>query len=126
MKSVSGVLVAFLLAVSPAGSFCGGWNSAPEARAACCTPECDMHEAAPEATRTVTQAQADACCALSESNDAPKAPGATMPSAVLVKLDDALAAGLLSQADATVRSHTAAVSPPGAVPRHVLLSVFLI
>ncbi len=126
MKGVSGFLVALLLAAGPAGSLCGGWQRAPEARAACCTPDCDMHEAAPEPARAVTQAQADACCALSESNDTQAAASALVPPAVLVRIESPLSMGGLDHTSALGGSRIAAVLPPGPVPRHVLLSVFLV
>lgn len=98
---------------------------------ACCEDEsCPMHKGASRdngSTQVLTQAQADACCASSEREDsspttptfsadisfAVLGPGVVMPAVVpvLVLSDD---------------WRTASPAPTPPVPKHVLLSVFLV
>jgi hypothetical protein len=66
-------MVVVLLAALTAGNtaICAGWASTPEARMTCCQDEtnCPMHQgesAQGAASGTLTQAQADSCCATSE------------------------------------------------------------
>ena len=52
-------------------AICAGWLPTPEARMACCADEsnCPMHAgdgAGGAAARTITQAEADSCCAAAE------------------------------------------------------------
>jgi len=121
------------LALAAAGwAECAGWQTSPEARMACCSGngECPMHgstEPGGGSERVVTQAQADSCCAASGTND-------STPSAVAfsLSLSAALVPGTLSTlapilapaSFAAWRTHVPL--PLGQVPKHVLLSVFLI
>jgi hypothetical protein len=122
------------LALAAAGwAECAGWQTSPEARMACCLTSgaCPMHgstESSAGSERVVTQAQADSCCAASESDD-------STPSS---------AAFSLSLSAALVTSGLSIMAPPAApaasfeawrtnvpftvsqVAKHVLLSVFLI
>jgi hypothetical protein len=113
-------------------ALCAGWAPTPEARMACCLDgdTCPMHKGESHhshSARVVTQAQADTCCAASEhrqSNQSPTTfvgfisstvlgPGVIVPSPVPALV---------------VRSawRTSAPIPLGSIPRHVLLSVFLV
>jgi len=114
------------------GWICAGWAATPEARMACCEDEdtCPMHEgdaAGSGDAHAVTQVQADSCCATSEQkNSSQSSPTsvATISSAVLgtgVVLPVSAPARVLSDAWRTV-----VPIPIGPVPRHVLLSVFLV
>jgi hypothetical protein len=122
------------LALGAAGwAECAGWQASPEARMACCmgSSDCPMHgstEPTGGSERVVTQAQADSCCAASDTDD-------SMPSAVAFSLS--LSAALVPSTLATLAPIMA--SPAsfaawrtqvplvlGQVPKHVLLSVFLI
>jgi len=122
------------LALAAAGwAECAGWQASPEARMACCSDhgDCPMHgstEPGGGSERVVTQAQADTCCAASGTND-------STPSAVAFSLS--LSAALVPSTLSTLppilappasfgawRTH--APLPLGQVPKHVLLSVFLI
>jgi len=110
---------------------CAGWAASPEARMDCCAEGmCPMRKSASRdsaSPQVITQAQADSCCAASEREEsAPSAPifAATISSAVLD-----LAIALPVSAPALVVSNawrTAVPIPIGAVPKHVLLSVFLV
>jgi hypothetical protein len=110
---------------------CAGWLPSPEARMACCTDgECPMHKGDSHhsgSQRTLTQAQADSCCASSErknSNQSGPAFGAAITAAVLgagIVVPASVPALVLSDA-----WRTSAPIPIAPVPRHVLLSVFLV
>src|SRR5215210_1006151 len=74
---------AFILALvlAAAGwSGCAGWQASPEARIACCSSsgDCPMHSSAGSragSERVVTQAQADGCCAASDTHDSTPSAG---------------------------------------------------
>jgi hypothetical protein len=129
-------LVAFALAVllsAGNGAICAGWASTPEARMACCSDEggaCPMHKGDPHGSgsaHVLTQAQADDCCASSErDNSSQSSPTfvAAISSAVLgtgIVLPVAVPALVLTDG-----WRTAAPTPIGHVPKHVLLTVFLV
>lgn len=125
---------------------CAGWEATAEARMACCTDEhgsCPMHAsstrqaASPDRvltaasrehapSRVVTQAEADACCASAERDDArppivsaaPALPVPAVADARLVLIPDA---GL-----AVDRWRASVQLPASQVPRHLLMAVFLI
>ena len=128
-------LIALVLAALVAtgnAAICEGWASTPEARMACCNDEqpCPMHERQPKgpsATQTVTQAQADSCCALAEQEQsgqsnqpfaAPVSSGVLGPGIVVPPAPPRL---VLTDA---WRTGTPVPSP--LVSKHVLLSVFLL
>jgi hypothetical protein len=130
-RRMSVVLLSLALVAGNA-AVCAGWAATAEARMACCTEggECPMHKGHSDESgseRVVTQAQADACCAASERDQSnssnPTAPAA-ISAAVLgtgVVLPAVTPSLVLTdgwRTDAPIRS------PP--VPRHVLLSVFLV
>jgi hypothetical protein len=111
---------------------CAGWLATPEARMACCAEgvECPMHKGDSHRTgsaRLVTQAQADSCCAAAEgqnSNQSNPSFGTAITVAVLgvgVVLPPNVPALVLSDA-----WRTSAPIPITPVPKHVLLSVFLV
>ena len=124
------VLTALIAAGNAA--VCEGWASTPEARMDCCTGDhpCPMHQAESGrsgATRVVTQAQADSCCALSEQEQSGQS---TQAVAVPVPVAD-LGPGIVVP-PATPRLvltdswRTSAPVPSPPLHRHVLLSVFLL
>jgi hypothetical protein len=99
---------------------------------ACCSERgaCPMHKSGADESgrqRVITQAQADRCCASSEreaSTQSTQAFSATMSSAVLgsaIILPFSVPALVLSDAWRAV-----APIPGTPVPKHVLLSVFLV
>jgi hypothetical protein len=114
------------------GVACAGWASTPEARMSCCTEsgDCPMHEEHAHhsgGTSLVTQAQADSCCASSESHDSNQ----SSPTSIVVISGAVLGPGVVvpETAPALVLSdawRTAAPIPLAPVPKHVLLSVFLV
>ncbi|MQA29002.1 MAG: hypothetical protein GEU82_04060 [Luteitalea sp.] len=112
---------------------CAGWQATPEARMDCCSGSgaCPMHgstEPTSGSDRVVTQTQADSCCAASDADDSTPSGRAFSPS---------LSAALVPSALSTMAPVTPAPAsfdawrthvplPVGQVPKHVLLSVFLI
>jgi hypothetical protein len=113
-------------------AICAGWAAAPEARMACCTDDgnCSMHtrESGDSGSgRALTQAQVDACCASSErKNSSPSTPTfvATISFAALgpgVVLPTTVPALVLSDEWRTVSP-----VPATLVPKHILLTVFLV
>ena len=111
---------------------CAGWLSTPEARMACCAEghECPMHKGDSHGSasgRVLTQAQADSCCASSERKNSDQSNpsfAAAITAAVLgvgIVLPVSVPALVLSDA-----WRTSAPIPIAPVPKHVLLSVFLV
>jgi hypothetical protein len=118
--------------ISGNAAICAGWSATPEARMACCaeSAECPMHSGESHASssgRGLTQAEADACCAASErKHSSPSTP--TFVPAISVAI---LGPGTVQPASVPTlvlsddwRTHAPIPTPP--VPRHVLLSVFLV
>jgi hypothetical protein len=111
---------------------CAGWQAAPKARMACCSGSggCPMHastEPGARSERVVTQAQADSCCAASDTDDSTPSSGA-FSVALSVALGNS---GLSTEVPVTAPAsfgawRTHVPLPAGPVPKHVLLSVFLI
>jgi predicted carbohydrate-binding protein with CBM5 and CBM33 domain len=116
-RRLSVVLLTLALAAGQAG-VCAGWMATPEARMACCSEDGQ--------TRIVTQAEADRCCAASEREDSAPSPAGP---GIFVTLAVALSPipGLLPAPEAHADIWRASVPiPTGHVPKHVLLSVFLV
>jgi hypothetical protein len=131
VQRLAAVALTFGLMVGNA-AICAGWLPTPEARMACCAEgvECPMHKGdshRSESGRVLTQVQADSCCASSEgqhSNQSNPSFVSTITVAVLgvgVVLPANVPALVLSDA-----WRTSAPIPIAPVPKHVLLSVFLV
>ena len=125
-------LAAVLALVAGNVALCAGWAATPEARMACCTDgdACPMHKGVShhsDSTRVITQAQADTCCASSEQQ-----PSDQSPTSFLTFISSALlGTGIIVPAPlpALVISsawRTSAPIPSASIPKHVLLSVFLV
>lgn len=121
------------LTLSTAGwAECAGWQTTPEARMACCTDSglCPMHgssDSSPGSQRAVTQAQADSCCAASDTDHSPASAAFSMSlSAALVPSPFETLALVTAPPAALGAWRTHLPRPDSQVPRHVLLSVFLI
>jgi hypothetical protein len=113
-------------------AICAGWLPTPEARMACCTEgvNCPMHKGdshSSGSTRVLTQAQADSCCASSEreNSNQPNPSFVTAITAAVLGVGMVLPASVpaLVLSDAWRRSTPLPIAP---VPKHVLLSVFLV
>ena len=96
---------------------------------ACCADgeKCPMHQHGSGSDHVLTQAQADSCCATSERGSS----SSSKPGSVTEISGDVLGAGVVlpARAPALVLNdewRTAAPIPIPPVPRHVLLSVFLV
>jgi hypothetical protein len=99
---------------------------------ACCADgnACPMHEGQSHNSgekRGISQAQADACCAASEHQH----PNQSAPSLIMVISSAVLGAGVVLPAPvpslvASDAWRTVVPIPIAPVPRHVLLSVFLV
>ena len=128
------LLAAALTALVSAGNaaVCDGWAPTPEARMACCSDgqPCPMHSGQSEgssATQTVTQAQADACCASSEQDQSGQSNQPTAATVSIAVLRPGIvvppAPPRLVLTDAW-RTSPPVPSPP--VHKHVLHAVFLL
>jgi hypothetical protein len=110
---------------------CTGWAATPEARMACCSDgECPMHmgESSTSGSEGVrTQSQADACCAVSESTQSSR-PSPTFMAAISSAELESRVAVLNSSPRFAANDgwRTTAPIALAPVPRHVLLSVFLV
>jgi hypothetical protein len=126
------VVSAIVALVLTAGgvSLCAGWEATADARMACCTKRsaCAMRRGTADSKATrVTQAQADACCATADRPESTPSSTAIVVHPPLVSV----AALVVALASTTTLEPEwgSATSPPGfriGVPRHLLLSVFLI
>jgi hypothetical protein len=112
-------------------AICAGWMPTAEARMACCADgECPMHKGNSHRSgsgRVITQLQADSCCASAEGQHSNQ----TNPSFVTAITAAVLGVGVVLPASvpALVLSdawRTSAPIPIAPVPKHVLLSVFLV
>jgi hypothetical protein len=128
LKRLSALAAVLALVVGNV-TLCAGWSATPEARMACCTDgDCPMHGRESHASdHAITQAQADACCALSERQPSNQ----SAPTFISVISSAVLGVGVVVPAPvpALVASdawRTVAPIPIAPVPRHVLLSVFLV
>jgi hypothetical protein len=113
------------------GAVCAGWMPTAEARMACCSEgPCLMHKGDAHATgpdRVVTQAQADTCCATSERENSSQSSPTFAAAITAAVLGPAIV--LPASSPALVLSdgwRTSAPIPITPVPKHVLLSVFLV
>lgn len=107
---------------------CGGWQGSPEARMACCAEgvECPMHGRDRDggASRQMSQAAADACCASSEDQDATSSASYVLAATEAVSVETFPALALAAWGPALGLPESP--PPPRSISRHLFLSVFLI
>lgn len=130
------VVVLTLLVTAGNLAVCAGWQGTAAGRMACCTSPggCPMHaQGADDQTGPTaavpSQAQADACCAASESGDATQTPQGLTWSwswAPALIVPFVLADPGLDVRHQPVHAQTSRPPPARAVPRHLLLAVFLL
>jgi len=111
---------------------CAGWAATPEARMACCAEggDCPMHKGKSDdstSARVLTQVEADNCCAASERGNS----SSSTPNFVAAISPAVLGPGIVLPASvpSLVLSddwRIVAPLPTPPVPKHVLLSVFLV
>ena len=125
---LSAVFLMLALAASQAG-LCAGWTPTPESRMACCAESgaCPMHQADSRGTaHAVTQVEADSCCAASEGNQSAPSP-TSIPLPVTLAVLVGPVSDLLPVAQPRPAAWASSVPPPAApIPKHLLLSVFLV
>jgi hypothetical protein len=132
-RCVSAVLLALALGAGNAAG-CAGWMATPEARMACCSDEasCTMHQSHSEThdggpKRAVSQAEADRCCAASEGDDSVPSASTVAFVVTLGLVIGPVVPASIPQAEAHGDLWRASVPIPAArVPKHLLLSVFLV
>ena len=125
------VLVSFGLIAGHA-AMCAGWAATAEERMACCAEgaNCPMHKGESHHSASgnvLTQAEADRCCAWSEGEDS-RTSTPPFVAAVSLALSGPGTVLPLSVPDLVLSDgwRTASPIPITAVPKHLLLSVFLV
>jgi hypothetical protein len=111
---------------------CPGWASTPEARMACCAEDgmCPMRQGRSDGATSgnaLTQATADSCCASSEGDESTTPDPGNVVAISKTVLGDAVV--IPTPIPALVLSdswRTVVPIPIAPVPRHVLLSVYLV
>jgi hypothetical protein len=134
LRRTAVVVVALALATAGWGwAECAGWRASPEARMACCSGSgpCPMHgstEPGSGSDKVLTQAQADNCCAASDTDDSTPSTGAfsLSLSTALVTSAVSIMAPVTAPPAPFDAWRTHAPIPAGQVQKHVRLSVFLI
>ena len=128
-KRIGAIALVLFTSVGDA-ALCAGWEVTAEARMACCVSgACPMHKSdghGSDSANNVSQAEADSCCAVSEAADpSPTSPvfAMVLPSALPVQPLFASVSPLILVVDSAREPVPLAGS---LVPKHLLLSVFLI
>jgi hypothetical protein len=131
LRRVSAVAIVLAMVAGNA-AVCAGWMPTPEARMACCAEGggCPMHKGDSSRsgqTRVLTQTQADRCCAASER----EASSQSSPSFVASMTQAVLRPSIILPAVVPALVLTdgwrrAAPTPTSPIPKHLLLSVFLV
>jgi hypothetical protein len=111
---------------------CPGWVATPEARIACCAENgmCPMRQGRSDGAKSgkaLTQAEADSCCASSEREESTTPDLGSVVAISHPVLGDAVV--IPTRTPALVLSdswRTVVPIPIAPVPRHVLLSVYLV
>jgi hypothetical protein len=107
---------------------CAGWQASAEARRSCCeqSANCPSHKGDQDSPQRVTQAVADSCCAASEPD---KSGPSTTPFAIsitLAVLQPALPAFAPLPLETLFDTRESVGLRASPVPKHLLLSVFLV
>jgi hypothetical protein len=124
------VLLALALTAGQAG-VCAGWKPTAEARMACCSEDapCRMHKSESQSDgskRIVSQAEADRCCAAAQQDDSTRSTS-NLAFAVTLAVVISPVPVLIHAPDAHANIWRTSVPIPAAnVPKHLLLSVFLV
>jgi hypothetical protein len=110
---------------------CAGWMATPEARMACCADgeACPMHKSDSTnsaSTQRVSQAEADSCCAASEDDQSSQSSSTFASTISFAVLGTPSPLPTASDVATRAAGRDAVPLPPSHVPKHVLLSVFLV
>jgi hypothetical protein len=110
---------------------CAGWQATPEARMACCRNEaaCPMHKSESHgsgSSHNVTQAQADNCCARSERTHSTTSNSTFVLSATVAFAPATMPVVTSPNVPALQEWRAFVPLPVSPVPKHLLLSVFLV
>ena len=106
---------------------CAGWQATPEARRQCCQDgACPLHHRDGASRTQVTQAAADDCCAQSERHESTRSGPVFASTMTFVLLESVPAVVLSFLPTVPLSAPWETPSPPAHVPKHVLLSVFLV
>jgi hypothetical protein len=108
---------------------CAGWESTAEARMACCVRHgaCAMHKVAQDAAgATLTQSEADTCCAAAERHDGSQPPVTTVAAPAMTPVLALFAEQPAVPALWVDRHRPPPLLASRQLPTHLLLSVFLI
>ena len=110
---------------------CAGWRATPEARMACCQDEatCPMHQSGghgSESRHQVTQAQADTCCAGSERNESSTTRTAFVSAGIVALVPATVPLVVIPSVPALDEWRALVPLRVSPVPKHLLLSVFLV
>ena len=126
------VLLAVLVSAGNAETICAGWAPTPQARMECCSGDapCPMHtrdSGSGSSQHGLTQAQSDSCCASSENDRSNQ----SNPTYITSISSAVLGTGTILPAivpTLVLRDgwRTVAPIPSPPVPKHLLLSVFLV
>ncbi|HLG55246.1 MAG TPA: hypothetical protein VI485_07935 [Vicinamibacterales bacterium] len=130
LRRTTAFVVAFAFAAA-GWAECAGWHASPEERMACCSGagDCPMHGSPRRGadSERVTQAQADSCCAASDTNDStPSTAVFSLSPSALVSSTVHTLAPIMAPPSLFDTWRTHVPLPSGHVPKYVLLSVFLI
>ena len=128
MTRLVAVVVLVVLPTS-AWAQCAGWQGTAEARMECCAQEeqCPMHAGTAASVRhTLTQQQADTCCALSERASSTPSSASQIAPVTLALVSTPVAVVLPDFEPLTYGWQSFVPITASPVPRHILLSVFLV
>jgi hypothetical protein len=127
LRRLAAVVCLFAFAES-AWAQCAGWQATPEARRQCCQDgACPLHHREANASHAqLTQAAADDCCAQSQRHESSPS-GTVFASTMTLAVVQSLPPVVLSLVPTALLSAPwETPSPPAHVPKHLLLSVFLV
>lgn len=110
---------------------CAGWRPTPEARMACCQGEstCPRHKSAGHGSAShhqLTQSQADSCCAGSEQNESATTRPTLVSSGVVALAPTTVPPVVMPTVAALDEWRALVPLRASTVPKHLLLSVFLV
>ena len=110
---------------------CAGWQATPEARMACCmdAATCPMHQSDDHEHSTkhsVSQTQADSCCAAGAQRLESVSAGSTFAASGVIALVPVAAFTVPVSAFNSQAWRALVPLPVSSIPKHLLLSVFLV